>query len=180
MRRTISKNRVWFSLLAAASFSASIFPGNTSIFPGNVAAQDKFDATAVASQGISKLKVKAKDWPQWGGSAERNNVPDSGPLPIAYDVKTGKNIRWSAALGSETYGNPVVANGKAYVGTNNGSGYVKRYPATVDLGCLICFDDSTGKFLWQHSSEKLPTGRVHDWPNQGICCAPLIDGDRLW
>jgi outer membrane protein assembly factor BamB len=57
---------------------------------------------------------------------------------------------------------------------------VKRYPATVDLGVLLCFDDNDGKFLWQHSSEKLPTGRVHDWPNQGICCAPLIDGERLW
>jgi outer membrane protein assembly factor BamB len=45
---------------------------------------------------------------------------------------------------------------------------------------LLCFDEATGKFLWQHSSEKLPTGRVHDWPNQGICCAPLVDGERLW
>jgi outer membrane protein assembly factor BamB len=166
MRRTISNNKYWLTLLALASL------------PVGLQAQDKFDSTAVASQGISKLKVKPKDWPQWGGSAERNNVPDSGPLPTAFDVKTGKNIRWSAPLGSETYGNPVVANGKAYVGTNNGSGYVKRYPATVDLGCLICFDDATGKFLWQHSSEKLPTGRVHDWPNQGICCAPLIDGEN--
>ncbi|MFM7928051.1 MAG: PQQ-binding-like beta-propeller repeat protein, partial [Pirellula sp.] len=116
MRRTISNSKYWLTLLALASL------------PVGLQAQDKFDSTAVASQGISKLKVKPKDWPQWGGSAERNNVPDSGPLPTAFDVKTGKNIRWSAPLGSETYGNPVVANGKAYVGTNNGSGYVKRYP----------------------------------------------------
>jgi outer membrane protein assembly factor BamB len=150
-------------------------------FAGGVDGQDKkYDATAVASQGVSKLKVGAKDWPQWGGTPERNNVPDSGPLPGSFDVKAGKNVRWSVPLGSETYGNPVVANGKAYVGTNNGSGYIKRYPATVDLGVLLCFDDNDGKLLWQHSSEKLPTGRVHDWPNQGICCAPLIDGDRLW
>ena len=150
-------------------------------FAGGVDGQDKkYDATAVASQGVSKLKVGAKDWPQWGGTPERNNVPDSGPLPGSFDVKSGKNVRWSVPLGSETYGNPVVANGKAYVGTNNGSGYIKRYPATVDLGVLLCFDDNDGKLLWQHSSEKLPTGRVHDWPNQGICCAPLIDGDRLW
>ena len=24
------------------------------------------------------------------------------------------------------------------------------------------------------------TGRVHDWPLQGICCAPLVEGNRLW
>jgi outer membrane protein assembly factor BamB len=83
-------------------------------------------------------------------------------------------------LGSETYGNPVVANGKVYVGTNNGSGYISRYPANVDLGVLLCFDEKDGTFLWQHSNEKLPTGRVHDWPDQGICTAPIVDGNRLW
>ncbi len=139
-----------------------------------------YDPTAVAKAFISKLKVGPKDWPQWGGSPERNNVPESGPLPTSFDVETKENILWSVPLGSETYGNPVVANGKVYIGTNNGNGYIKRYPATVDLGCLICFDEKDGKFLWQHSSEKLPTGRVHDWPNQGICCAPMVDGDRLW
>ncbi|MEZ6087224.1 MAG: PQQ-binding-like beta-propeller repeat protein [Pirellulaceae bacterium] len=83
-------------------------------------------------------------------------------------------------MGSQTYGNPVVADGKVYVGTNNSAGYLKRYPGDVDLGCLLCFDEADGKFLWQHTSEKLITGRVHDWPLQGICCAPLVEGDRLW
>lgn len=74
----------------------------------------------------------------------------------------------------------MIANGKVYVGTNNGNGYIKRYPSSVDLGCFICFDEKDGKFLWQHSSEKLSTGRVHDWPNQGICASPFVDGERLW
>ena len=141
---------------------------------------DDYDPTAVAKAAIAKMKVGVKDWPQWGGSPERNNVPETGPMPTEFNVKTGKNIRWSMPLGSETYGNPVIANGKVYVGTNNGNGYIKRYPNSVDLGCLVCFDEKNGKMLWQHSSEKLPTGRVHDWPNQGICCAPMIEGDRLW
>ena len=29
-------------------------------------------------------------------------------------------------------------------------------------------------------AKKLKTGRVHDWPLQGICCAPLIEGKKLW
>ncbi len=146
----------------------------------NTAFADDYDPTAVAKAGIAKMKVGAKDWPQWGGSPERNNVPETGAMPTAFNVKTGMNIRWSVPLGSETYGNPVIANGKVYVGTNNGNGYIKRYPNTVDLGVLLCVDEKDGKLLWQHSSEKLPTGRVHDWPNQGICCAPMIEGDRLW
>ncbi len=138
------------------------------------------DSTKETLAEISKLKVGPRDWPQWGGSPRRNNVPADQKIPVEWDIATGKNVRWSMPLGSETYGNPVVANGKAYVGTNNGNGYLKRYPSSVDLGVLVCFDEKDGKFLWQHSSEKLPTGRVNDWPHQGICSAPLVDGDRLW
>lgn len=173
MRQRLFRRLPWFSFFGGSVLAASLTSHST------LSAAD-YDPTAVAKAFISKLKVGPKDWPQWGGSPERNNVPDSGPLPTSFDVETKENILWSMPLGSETYGNPVVANGKVYIGTNNGNGYIKRYPATVDLGCLICFDEKDGKFLWQHSSEKLPTGRVHDWPNQGICCAPMIDGDRLW
>ncbi len=146
----------------------------------NAQGQGQYDPTAEALKLIAELKVKKGDWPQWAGSSLRNNVPDAKNIPTMWDVGAGKNIRWSMPLGSETYGNPVIANGRVYVGTNNGAGYVKRYPSNIDLGVLLSFDEQNGKFMWQHSSEKLPTGRVHDWPNQGICCSPLIDGERLW
>ena len=136
--------------------------------------------------------IKPGDWSQWGGTSYRNNTPIGKNIPIEWEVgrfdrKTNAwisedaiNIKWVAPVGSQTYGNPVVADGQVYVGTNNGAGHVKRYPSDVDLGCLLCFDEKTGEFLWQHSSEKLPTGRVHDWPLQGICCAPYVEGDRVW
>lgn len=136
--------------------------------------------------------VGEKDWAQWGGSTIKNNTPDATNIPSEWEVgeiddetgewtpASGQNIKWAARLGSQSYGNPVIANGKVYVGSNNGAGYLKRYPATVDLGVLLCFNEADGKLLWQHSSEKLPTGRVHDWPLQGICCAPLVEGDKLW
>ena len=122
----------------------------------------------------------------------RNNTPVGKNIPADFDPgqfdaktgewikKTSKNIKWVAKLGSQSYGNPVVADGKIWVGTNNGAGWIKRYPAETDLGCLLCFNEADGKFLWQNSSEKLPTGRVHDWPLQGICCAPYVEGKRLW
>ena len=132
------------------------------------------------------------DWPQWGGTREKNNVPGVKNLPIEWNIgkfdrrsgdwdnSKAQNIRWFSNLGSQTYGNPVVAGGQVYVGTNNGAGHLKRFPSKVDLGCLLAFDEETGDFRWQHSSEKLITGRVHDWPLQGICCSPLVEGNRLW
>jgi outer membrane protein assembly factor BamB len=89
-------------------------------------------------------------------------------------------VKWVARLGSQTYGNTVVSSGHVYIGTNNSGGWLKRYPPDHDLGVLLCFDAKDGKFLWQHSSEKMPTGRVHDWPLQGVCSTPLVEGNRLW
>ncbi len=132
------------------------------------------------------------DCAQWGGSPLRNNVREGKNIPERWEVgdfdrRTGAwksdgavKIRWVARLGSQAYGNPVVADGRIFLGTNNGAGYLARYPDSIDLGCLLAFDIRDGSFLWQHSSEKLPTGRVHDWPLQGICCAPLVEGKRLW
>jgi outer membrane protein assembly factor BamB len=142
--------------------------------------ETRFDSTAETLKGIAKLKVKPTDWPQWGGSPLRNNTPSGQDIPSEWNVDEGDNIKWSARLGSQTFGSPVVANGKVFIGTNNGAGYVKRYPTTVDIGVLIALDQDSGKFLWQLSREKLPTGRVHDWPFLGICSTPFADGDRVW
>ena len=165
-------------LLAAALF-AMRSPSVTAQKKGDTDKED-YDPTVFAKAEIAKMKVKPGDWPQWMGWSHKNNTPDGKDIPTSWDIKKGTNIKWSAKLGSQTYGNAVVANGKVYVGTNNGAGYLKRYPPTIDLGCLLCFDEKTGKFLWQHSSEKLAAGRVLDWPEQGICDAPFVDGERLW
>ena len=134
------------------------------------------------------------DYTQWGGSPRRNNTPTATGIltdwdPGTFDRRTGawsggRNVRWVAQLGSQSYGNTVVASDRVFMGTNNSAGYLKRYPPEGnppwDLGVLVCFDEKDGKFLWQHSSEKLPSGRVHDWPLMGICCSPLVEGERLW
>lgn len=149
---------------------------------------------ADAAKAVKAAKPAAPnaDWAQWGGSSERNNTPEGHDIPTewnigefdyrtgAWDKSSAKNIKWVARLGSQSYGNPVASGGHVYVGTNNSGGWLKRFPADRDLGCLLAFEAKDGKFLWQHSSEKLPTGRVHDWPLQGICSAPLVEGDRLW
>jgi outer membrane protein assembly factor BamB len=137
------------------------------------------------------LAFAAADWPQWGGSPTRNNTPDGKNIPVEWDVgkfdeKSGqwsgeaaKNIRWVARLGSTSYGTPVVADGRIFCATNNGAGWLKQFPAKVDLGCLICFRQNDGRFEWQHSCEKIPS-RAIDYPDQGICCSPLVEGKRLW
>jgi len=137
-------------------------------------------------------KIRPGDWNQWGGSPVRNNTPTGKNIPSDWDVgqfkddtgawkkETARNVKWAARIGSITNVSPVVANGKAFIGANNRSGYLKRYPSSVDLGVLLCFDTADGKFLWQDSNEKLATGRANDWPTVGVCSAPLVEGHRLW
>jgi len=121
---------------------------------------------------------KKGDWPMWGGSPDRNMVSDETGIPAEWDVKKKTNIKWVAKLGSQTYGNPVVADGKIFVGTNNGGRF--RPGIKGDKGVVLCFDEKTGKLLWQATHDKLPTGRVNDWPEQGICSTCYVDGDRLY
>ncbi|MBN2295984.1 MAG: PQQ-binding-like beta-propeller repeat protein [Pirellulales bacterium] len=129
---------------------------------------------------------------QLGGSSERNNVSEGKNIPTewnvgSFDRKTGdwksesaKNIKWVARLGSQTYGTPIVAGSRIFCATNNGAGWLKRFPAKLDLGCLLCFSRDDGRFQWQYSCKKLAAGRAVDWPLQGICSSPLVEGDRLW
>jgi len=94
------------------------------------------------------------------------------------DISTTKNVKWTAKLGSQSYGNPTVAGGKVFVGTNNET---PRDPAVKgDRGILMCFDEKTGKFLWQLVVAKLGTGKISDWEFLGICSSPAIEGDRVY
>jgi outer membrane protein assembly factor BamB len=118
------------------------------------------------------------DWPMWGGTPDRNMVSAMKNAPTYWDLNTKRNIKWVATLGSQTYGNPTVAGGKIFVGTNNEGLRDPKQPG--DRGVLMAFRESDGQFLWQHTNEKLAAGRVNDWPFQGVASSPLVEGDRLY
>ena len=137
------------------------------------------------------LLTRAEDWPQWGGNDPgRNFYSTAKGLPERFepgkvksgteeiDLATTKNVKWAVKLGSQSYGNPVVAGGKVYVGTNNESPRDKRHVG--DRSVLYCFDEKTGAFLWQLVVPKLKSGKVNDWENLGLLASPLVVGNRLW
>src|SRR3954466_6817837 len=133
----------------------------------------------------------ADDWPRWGGpdpgrnmySREKNlpfrfepGKPKAGTEEI--DLKTTKNVKWVAKLGSQSYGNVTVAGGKVFVGTNNDSPRDKQHEG--DRSILMCFDEKTGEFLWQLVVPKLASGKVNDWENLGLLSSPTVEGDRVY
>ncbi len=114
----------------------------------------------------------------WGGSPSRNMVSTETGLPAEWDPEAGTNIKWTAQLGSQTYGNPTIIGGKIFVGTNNQA--LKNKKLGGDRGVIMAFRESDGKFLWQSAHAKLAAGRVNDWPQQGICSSPFAEGDRIY
>lgn len=124
--------------------------------------------------------VTTGDWPMWGGDISRNMNNESTNLDFDFDPDGGDDVLWTGALGSQTYGNPTVAGGRVYVGTNNGAGHRPKHPASEDRGILLCFNEKTGDLEWQLTRLKLESGRVNDWPLQGICSSAAVVGDRLY
>ena len=134
--------------------------------------------------------ARAQDWPQWGGTQERNMYSPAKGLPDRFDpgkfkrgteevdMKTTKNVKWVAKLGSQTYGNVTVAGGKVFIGTNNDSPRDPQHQG--DRSILMVFDEKTGEFLWQLVIPKLPSGKVNDWVSLGLLSSPTVEGDRVY
>ncbi len=135
--------------------------------------------------------VHADDWPQWGGPNPGRNMyspakglpdrfepgkPKSGTEEI--DLATTKNVKFVAKLGSQSYGNATVSQGKIFVGTNNDHPRDPQHQG--DRGILQCFDEKTGAYLWQLVVPKLKSGKVNDWENLGVLSSPFIDGNRVY
>lgn len=125
----------------------------------------------------------------FGETPARNmvNLTDKNP-PAEFEPNDKKHVKWVAKLGSRAYGGPTIAGGKVFVGTNNESPRNQRDTMlrkdgkreAIDKGNLMCFEEATGKFLWQHVCDKLPSGQVNDWPREGCCSTPAVEGNRLW
>lgn len=132
----------------------------------------------------------AADWPEWGGGADRNMVSTETGVSFSFepgkrvegsgavDPKSTKGVRWVVPLGSQTYGNPTVAHGKVFVGTNNDGEY--REGVNGDYSVVLAFDEGTGKFLWQYTAPKLGAGKVNDWEYLGVCSSPAVIGDVVY
>jgi outer membrane protein assembly factor BamB len=137
-----------------------------------------FALASLATVTLTASDPGSGDWPMWGGTPDRNQVSNMKNVPTDWDVKTKKNIKWVAELGSQSYGNPVVAGGMVFVGTNN---ELMRDPKQGgDRGVLMAFRESDGQFLWQHTHPKLEAGRANDWPYQGVASSPIVEGEKLY
>ncbi|MDX1951943.1 MAG: PQQ-binding-like beta-propeller repeat protein [Verrucomicrobiota bacterium] len=150
----------------------------------------KFFASALALVAGTTTLI-GEDWPQWGGNDPgRNMYSPAKNLPDKFepgkfkkgteevDTTTTKNVKWVAKLGSQSYGNVSVSNGKVFVGTNNDTPRDQKHQG--DRSIMMVFDEKSGEFLWQLIIPKLASGKVNDWENLGLLSSPTVEGDRVY
>lgn len=176
MHQQLTPRRAVLTAVCAAGLTAAGFAARAADAPPAAAPAGAFSAKAALPP--------TGDYVMWGGTQHRNMVSGEKNPPADWDVESGKNIKWTAELGSKAYGNPIIANGRVYVGTNNESKKDPKWATptgdAIDGGVEMCFDAKTGKFLWQQYYSKLPSGRVNDWPGEGLCSTAYTEGDRVW
>jgi outer membrane protein assembly factor BamB len=145
---------------------------------------------ATVALTLVPILVPAHDWPHWGRDHSRNMYSPATGLPSVFevgdftqgtedvDLATTKNVRWVAKLGSSTYGNVTVRDGRVYVGTNNETPRDDKFKG--DYSMVYCFDEKTGDFLWQLAVPKLGAGKVSDWEFLGICSSPAVEKEKVF
>jgi outer membrane protein assembly factor BamB len=131
-----------------------------------------------ACLALGSAAAFAKDQPQWGQAWSRNMVSSERGLPETFDPKTGLNIKWTAAIGTESHSTPIVAGGRVYIGTNNGKPRDPKHEG--DRGVFMCFDEKTGALLWQLVVPKREDDQYYDWPNSGMSSPATVEGDRVY
>jgi len=124
--------------------------------------------------------VQRGDWPQYGGTLQRNMV-SAEPLVDSFAVKfkdywtplrkEHRNVRWLNTLGSETYGGVTIANGKVVVC------YAAWKPKTA--GVVACLEEATGRSLWQLKIQHVEMKR-NTQNYLGICSSATLEGDRAY
>lgn len=136
------------------------------------------------------LTLQAEDWPMWGRTNHRNMYAPASGLPDhfspgqikpgtdQFDPADAKNLKWIAKLGSQSYGNPTIAQGRVFVGTNNDSPRDPRHQG--DRSILLCLDEHTGNLLWQFVVPKHKAGQAVDWEHLGILSSPVVQDKCLY
>lgn len=127
---------------------------------------------------VGALPALAADQPQVGERFTHNPVSSETQLPDTVDAATGKGIKWTVSLGSQSYSTPVVAGGRIFVGTNNDTPRDPRHKG--DRGVFLCLDEKSGKLLWQLVVPKIGGDPYLDWPRVGIASPACVEGERVY
>ena len=122
------------------------------------------------------------DWPQFRGPTGLGYT-DQKNLPVEWDLKTGKNVRWKSALVGQGHASPIVSGGRLFVCTARWFESVKQREKVIPEQHVLCYRTSDGKLLWDTLVPPGPwlRGDFRSGPGGGYACpTPTTDGRRVY
>ncbi len=147
---------------------------------------------------LGAASAQAGDWPAWGGcDLGRNMVSSEIGLPDTFKPGekstrgdgilpgTTENVRWVVKLGTLICGNPTVAEGRVFVGSDDASLQGDTRLKRTKGGMVWCLDEMTGHTLWRlpvpvRPKELLPKDAHYGQQNLGTCSSPTVVGKRAY
>jgi outer membrane protein assembly factor BamB len=122
------------------------------------------DATKTGALAVDAFKWRTRGFlPSFASPVMDNDrlyTVDNSAIVGAFDLKTGAKV-WEKTLGTLQKGSPVLADGKLYVGTENGKFFILRPSAT---GAEVLDEDMLG-------TEQAP---------EPIIASPIVSDGRIY
>jgi outer membrane protein assembly factor BamB len=165
--------QVWeFEVSKRAILTGAVMNGTTAYISHseeNLATNEMGMVAAIDVNATGAITVKESKWHSYGSQGgfaspvtdgERLYIVDNGAILKAFDLKDGRQL-WEKTLGTIQKASPVYADGKLYVGTENGKFFILKPSAT---GVEVLDEDGLG-------SEQTP---------QPVYGAPAVSGGRVF
>jgi len=143
----------------------------------------------IAAFAALSVAGRAADWPQFRGP-HGSGVDTSKPLPIEWNTRTGKNIRWETPLPGLGHASPIIFSNRIYVATAVGPsdkelkvGLYGDIDPVKEEGSyqwrLLSIDRASGKIIWNVVGFQAAP-RVKRHPKSTHCnSTPATDGRRI-
>jgi outer membrane protein assembly factor BamB len=101
-------------------------------------------ASAMNMDGYPTSREITMNFPAFRGPGG-NGIAFQKNIPVNWDGKSGKNIRWKTEIPLPGYNSPIIWNDRVFL---TGASEAKRV--------VYCLDLNTGKLLWSKDAGKIP------------------------
>lgn len=113
----------------------------------------------------------ADDWRHFRGTDQTGVAAAAAQPPTEWDIKTGKNIAWTAELPGRGPSSPIVVRDHVIVTASSGAQQERLH--------VLCFNAADGKPLWHR--QFWATGRCFTHPQSANAApTPASDGERVF
>lgn len=132
----------------------------------------KFLPLTVISLGLlicAASRAQAENWPAWRGPYGDGTSKDA-EVPVHWDGKSGRNIRWSTPIPGEGHSSPIVWQNRIFV--------TACMPQT-EQRLLICIDREAGEPVWKAEVLRARLESKHAL-NSSASSTPATDGQMVY